>query len=238
MAFEDLRDQVSERATAVWSRIQESSIYIQLHEKYADLNPTSQRLVLAVGSVLLVLFTLMIPWSYISSSQQSVAEFESNKSVLRDLFRVSRASAELAAAPPQIDPNTLSSRATTQLGTMNLQAEQIEGVTVVDNAQGGAKLPGVPPAVQQKGIEVRLKKLNLRQIIEIGYQLMTLQPGLKMTGLTVTASSPDPHYFDAIYRVISFSLPTPVEPVKPANKKGSSKPSKSSKKPSDEGGEE
>lgn len=230
MALEDLKDQLNERAQAYWSRIQESSLYIRLHEKYADLNPTSQRLVLAVGSILLVLFTLMIPWSYISSSQQSVADFEANKAILRDLFRVSRASAELASAPPQLDPSTLSSQATAQLQTMNLQAEQIAGVTVVDNAQGGPKLPGVPNAVQQKGIEVRLKKLNLRQVIEIGYQLLTLQrTGLKMTGLTVTASSPDPHYFDAMYRIISFSLPTPVEPVKPAAGKRGARPSKKAK---------
>lgn len=217
MAFDDLKDRFSEQAQSYWSRIQESSIYIQLHEKYADLNPTSQKIVIVVSSVLLAFFTLMIPWSYISSSQQSVLDFEANKIILRDLHRVSRASAELEGAPPQVDPNSLATRAQSQLSTMALQTEQIEKVVPVDNALGGPGIPGVPKAVQQKGIEVTLRKLNLRQVIEIGYQLLTLQPGLKMTGLTVTASSPDPHYFDAVYRVISFSLPAPpaadVKPV-------------------------
>ena len=170
----------------------------------------------------------MIPWSYISSSQQSVLDFETNKMILRDLYRVSRASSALEGAPPQIDPTALASRAQSQLQTMSLQAEQIEKVAAVDNALGGPGIPGVPKAVQQKGIEVTLRKLNLRQIIEIGYQLLTLQPGLKMTGLTVTASSPDPHYFDAVYRVISFSLPAPPAEVKAVpGKRGS--PSKKSK---------
>jgi type II secretory pathway component PulM len=176
MAFEDLKDQLSERAQGYWSRIQESSIYIQLHEKYADLSPTSQKIVLGIGSLVLIFFTLMIPWSYISSSQQSIADFEANKTLLRDLFRVSRASAELEGAPPQVDPNALATRAQSQLGTMSLQAEQIEKVIAVDNALGGPGIPGVPKAVQQKGIEVTLRKLNVRQVIEIGYQLLTLQP--------------------------------------------------------------
>lgn len=220
MAFEDLKDRLSEQAQGYWSRIQESSIYIQLHEKYADLNPTSQKIVLVVSSLVLALITLMIPWSYISSSQQSVADFEMNKIILRDLYRVSRASAALEGAPPQVDPTQLVSRAQSQLGTMALQAEQIEKVIPVDNALGGPGIPGVPKQVQQKGIEVTLRKLNLRQVIEIGYQLLTLQPGLKMTGLTVTATASDPHYFDAIYKVISFSLPSPAADVKPAPKRG------------------
>ncbi len=221
MAFEDLKDRLSEQAQGYWSRIQESSIFIQLHEKYADLNPTSQKIVIVISSVLLAFFTLMIPWSYISSSQQSVLDFETNKIILRDLYRVSRASAELEGAPPQVDPSALAARAQAQLQTMSLQTEQIERVVAVDNALGGPGIPGVPKAVQQKGIEVTLRKLNLRQVIEIGYQLLTLQPGLKMTGLTVTASSPDPHYFDAIYRVISFSLPAPAADIKPVpNRRG------------------
>lgn len=221
MAFEDLKDRLSEQAQGYWSRIQESSIFIQLHEKYADLNPTSQKLVIVIGSLLIALFTLMLPWSYITSSQQSIADYEMNKLILRDLHRVSRASASLEGAPPQIDPNALASRAQTQLQGMALQQEQIEKVIAVDNALGGSGIPGVPKAVQQQGIEVTLRKLNVRQVIEIGYQLLTLQPGLKMTGLTVTASSPDPHYFDAVYRVISFSLPAPPADVKPVPKRGS-----------------
>ena len=227
MAFEDLKDRLTEQAQGYWSRIQESNLYIQLHEKYADLNPTSQKIVLALGSTILILVTLMIPWSYISSSQLSIADFEANKLILRDLYRVSRASGELEGAPPPVDPNGLASRAQSQLQTMNLQAEQIEKVIAVDNALGGPGIPGVPKAVQQKGIEVTIRKLNVRQVIEIGYQLLTLQPGLKMTGLTVTASIPDPHYFDAIYKIISFSLPAPAADVKaPPKRGGGSKRSK------------
>lgn len=240
MAFEDLRDRLSEQAQGYWSRIQESSIYIQLHEKYADLNPTSQKIVLVVGSFLLVSFTLMIPWSYISSSQQSIAEFEENKAILRDLHRVSRASAALEGAPPQIDPSALADRARAELQKMPLQEEQVEKVIPVDNALGGPGIPGVPKAVQQKGIEVTLRKLNVRQVIEIGHQLLTLQPGLKMTGLTVTASSPDPHYFDAIYRIISFSLPAPPADAKAAPKKrgGSARRNKPADNQDDESGDE
>jgi type II secretory pathway component PulM len=237
MAFEDLRDQFSERAQAVWGRVQESSVYIQLSEKYADLNPTSQKIVAVVAILLVSLFTLMIPWSYISSSNTSLALFEENKALLRELYRVSRASSELQGAPPQIDPGQLQGRAQGQLTSMGLQAEQVGGVTIIDNAQpGGPQLPGVPKAVQQKGIEVTLKKLNLRQIIEVGYQMMTIQPGLKMTGLTVTASAPDPHYFDAVYRIISFSLPGPPPEAKPAPGKGRAAPKRA--RPADDEAEE
>lgn len=238
MVFDDLRDQVLERGQAIWSRVQESSLYIQLSEKYADLNPTSQKIVLIASAAILTFITLMIPWTYISSSKTSLAEFEENKTILRDLYRVSRASSELEGAPPQIDPAQLQSRAQGQLTSMGLQSEQVAGVEIVDNAAPGTpQLPGVPKAVQQKGIEVSLKKLNLRQIIEIGYQLLTLQPGLKMTGMTVTASSPDPHYFDTVFRIISFSLPAPIEPAKAAPR-GKQAPKRSRPADTEESGEE
>lgn len=235
MAFEDLRDQLTERAQTTWSRIQESSVYIQLSEKYADLNPTSQKIVLVVASLALVLVTLMIPWSYISSSSTSIEEFEANKVLLRDLYRVSRASAALEGAPPQVDPDALASQAQAQLGSMALQAEQIEKVTPINHVFGGPGIPGVPKSVKQGGVEVTLRKLNVRQVIEIGYQLLTLQPGLKMTGLTVTASSPDPHYFDAVYRIISFSLPAPPADTKPAPNRRGNPPRRNAAPADDEG---
>jgi hypothetical protein len=91
-----------------------------------------------------------------------------------------------------------------QAGLLETQIGQMESLP-----EGDPENTLAPKNVQQQGLKVQVKKLNLRQVIDLGYQLQSLDSSVKMTGLEIAASSEDPHYFDTVFKLISYSLPQP-----------------------------
>jgi hypothetical protein len=86
---------------------------------------------------------------------------------------------------------------------MSLTPEQMTDVIELDSRSLGTAL--VDKSIKQSGVGVNLKKLNLRQVVDLGYTLQDLYPSVKMSGLEITASTQDPHYFDVLYKLIIFS---------------------------------
>jgi hypothetical protein len=229
MNFEDLKEQLSGLSVKLQEalqKLQENPTWIQFSEKYHDLSPRAQKAAIGGAAFLIFLILISLPYLYYSTSQDAVSEFETKKQLIRDLYRVSHASSILQNAPPTANSMDLMARAQGQLQTAQLQPEQIIGVTEYDNSANSGNT--IPKNVIQKGIQVALGKLNLRQIIDIGYQMQTIHPSAKMTGLEITANREDVHYFDVIYHIVSFSLPEPPAPAaNPANKNSRFKPSSS-----------
>jgi len=224
MNFDDLKDQLREAFQNFMAKVQESTAWIQLEEKFQNLSPNAQKGVLAGAGSFVALILLAIPWSYYSSSQEFLAEYDEKKQLIRELFRVSRASSILQNAPPAVSVPQLQSDIQNRLSAAQLQPDQIRGVTEFDNA-GPQASPSIPKNVIQKGVQVSLAKLNLRQLVDLGFQMQSVHPNAKMVSLEVSASHEDPHYFDVVYRIIGFSLP--AEPQKgppPGGARGGAKP--------------
>lgn len=211
MNFEDLKEQLREQFSTLWNRIQESSAWIQLSEKFNDLTPGAQKALLASASALLALMLLAFPWMFYSSSQTLVTEFEDNRRMIRELYRVSRATKTMPSPPAA--PGDLQNLVNGHLRSpeLGLQPEQIRSVSPLD----AQSVPGIPKALEKDGLTVSLGKLNLRQVVDVGHGLQTLHPSLKMTGLTVKASPEDHHYFDVEYQIVAVSLPPEPAPKAP-----------------------
>lgn len=214
MNFDDLKDQLRERFQVLAARVQESAAWGDLTEKFGNLSPNAQKGVLAGIGAFFALVLLAIPYSMYSSSATTVTEFEEKRDLIRELFRVKRESAILDSAPPEISPAELQSRANNQITTAQIQPEQIRSISEFDNAGS----PGIPKNVIQKGITVNLGKLTLRQVVDLGHQLQSIHPSTKMIGLEVNANRDNPHYFDVVYKIVSFSLPAEPPPKAPAGR--------------------
>lgn len=216
MAFEDLKDQLRDQITSLKVRIQESSAWNELMDRYLDLNPPAQKAVLALTGAVFALVLFSIPYYFFSSSQDSVAYFEEKKQMIRDLYRVSRAVNALPPAPPPMSTEELRSAVQGILSSErpSLLPDQIVSITEFDNSKGqGATLP---KSLAQKGVAVNLSRLNVDQIARIGGRLQGLRPTIKMTGLRVQATAQDPHYFDVTYRLVAFGVPSAAEPPAPS----------------------
>ena len=234
MAFEDLRDQLSDRAQALWGRLQENSTFVQLTEQYQALPPNGQKAVIAGIGAFFALILFMIPWSYYSSSQDKITEFEDNKAIIEDLFAVKRDAGVLRSAPPRMDQNQIMSQAQARVAESGIPPERIR-VEPFDNKNTGKASSVIPKNVDQMGASVTVSKLNLTQLVDLGDKLQTITNGIKMIALEARAAADDPRYFDVTYKIANFSIPEPV--AKPETGNTKKRPGRKSS-PSDSGDEQ
>lgn len=234
MNLDDLKDNLKSQLGQTWSRIEDSSTYNQLKDRFENLTPQRQKLTLMGIGVLLAFLILMIPFSYYSDSSQSVSDFEDKRNLIRELLKASREASEAPDLPPAPPAEMLRGTIEGQLKAANLLPEQMRGVQVA-SADTGL----VPRALLESGIMVSLAKLNLRQIVDIGYSLQSISPSVKMNDVNITANAEDSKYFDAEFHLVSLAVPQMAPPPeddedKPKDK--NNKPKMGAKKPFQRGG--
>ena len=206
MSVDDIKERFREQFQAVTARVQESTPWNQLVEKYQDLSPQAQKAAVAVVSLIFVLLILSIPYSFYSSSQDEVDQFEDKKQLMRDLFQVSRKANSLPMAPPTMSSQELQASVQNEIAQAHLQPDQVVSVQEFDNA-GPRASSTLPKGLTQKGVIASLHKLNLQQTVDIGGHLQGMRPTVKLVGIEVTANRDDAHYFDVAYRLVTFALP-------------------------------
>lgn len=208
MNLDDIKDQLRDQFNALWSRIQESTTYNSVKEKYDSL-PTVAQKGLAFGSgFVAVLIILSIPFSYINSANTSIEEFNEYRTLLRDLLRVGGAAKDAPPLPPGISAAELQGQVQALTTELGLLADQMVGVAPLKDNPSPTLASRV---IRQDGVSVTLKKLNLNQILDIGYRLQSLSNGTKLAGVDILANAEDNHYYDVTYKVVNFSLPTPTD---------------------------
>lgn len=217
MNLDDLKDQLRDQANALFSRVQETSWYNSAKDQYLSLPATAQKAIAFGSGILAVVIVLMIPISYIQSADVSIEEFNENRTLLRDLMKVGRSGKEPPPLPPAIGYSDLEAQARGALTEFNLTPEQVEPSSQLNDRPAGSIVPSL---ISQVGLALHLKKLNLNQVVDIGYRLQSLSSGIKLMGVDIVANAEDNHYFDTVYRLVSFALPiTPEEPEKPSERK-------------------
>jgi hypothetical protein len=226
MALEDIKDQLRERLSELWSRVQESPAYNNVREKYETLSPGAQR-GLKLGAIVLALIILVsVPLSYFSSSSSSDSEYESKRQLIRGLLRASRLANEASSLPPSLSAEDFKASLQSDIAEFNLLPEQVGPIEDLNpDALGGAL---APKSIMQHGVSLALKKLNLKQVVEIGYRLQGKNLSAKLIGLDVRAGTPDPHYFDVIYQMIIYSMPAMAESEPAAEPDAKSPPTEGS----------
>lgn len=215
MNFSDLKEKLIEAFQQLASRVQESSLYIQLMERYRNFNPLMQKLILA-SLVFLALFTVyLVPDAFVSSSVTYEENFQVNRRLVRDLFRTAR--------HPMIRADQFKGPDFDEM--KSLIEAQMMGAQIMDS-QKGAFLPVnkplpskvVPGAIEQTGLSFEVKKLNLTQIVQLSQKLSSLHPNTKLAGVDIQADKEDPHYFHVKFTMSSLSLPIKDEST-PTKKK-------------------
>lgn len=219
MNLDALKEQILDRLRTLWGQIRETSAFINLSAKYEELSPNVQKLI-NIGAVLLVLLIVFsIPLSYLSTSSDNVSLFEEYKQTLRDLLQVQRELAQAPDVPQSPPPDQIKSRIQQILTESGVAPEQIREVRDVDTSGDPATL-AIPASVRQAGVSTTLIKLNLKQVVDIGYQIQNIGPNLYVTSIDMTANKEDVHYYDIIYRIVGFSVdeattaPEPEQPTK------------------------
>ncbi|MBX7231009.1 MAG: hypothetical protein K1X29_02885 [Bdellovibrionales bacterium] len=202
--LEDIKDQLRDQLKTLIEKIKESSLFNNLTEKYHTLPPLTQKACIYGSGLFVILFIFSIPYAYIESAHQHIAEFEENRTLLRELLRVGRAAKDPPPLPQGLSSRELQSRMESFTSEFRLLPEQVIGIKPL----GERPAPSLaPPVILQEGVAVTYAKLNLYQILDIGYRLHNLSAGSKLTSVDIKANPEDNHYFDTTFKVVSFSLP-------------------------------
>jgi len=224
VALEGLKDQIKDQLTELAAKIQEHSLYQTARERFESQTIQVQRAIVIGGSLLAAAFLLSFPLGYISSSNDQMAIFEENRTLIQGLLRASRSSKESSPLPPPMSSDQLRSAVDRVLRDQRLVPEQIGEMQAIpgDPTQGLA-----PAMVIQTGLAAQIKRLNLSQVVAIATSMQNLGAGTKLIGLDVVQSTGQTHYYDMNVRVVNFGLPTGKEdsgdhsePTKATNKRG------------------
>ncbi len=206
MNLDDLKDNLASEGRALWEKIQDSALFNQLRDRYENLTPPMQKLSLLGVLGLIITFLLSVPYSNFSDSTNSVNDFEGKRSTIRELLKVSRESSDTPNIQPAPNAQVLRSRIDEEIKNARLLPEQIKGANA-----SAAKSQLIPDNLLEGALEIRLAKLNIRQIVDLGYKFQNVSPSVKMKDLVISANLEDNRYFDVIYQLVALAVPAPQE---------------------------
>jgi hypothetical protein len=205
MGLEDIKDQLREQALELRSRIEESAAYNSLRERYENLSPGGQK-GLILGAVLFTAFMMMyIPYSYFSASSDYVVEYDDKRQLIRKLLQASRTASSTGAVGNPPAATALAETIRSRLSSFALLPDQTTSVSAIAGAELGGGF--APPGIEQEGVRVDLSSLNIKQVVDIGYDLQNLMQGVRLVGLSMNPNAKDSRYFDVSYKIARFSLP-------------------------------
>ncbi|MDX9730824.1 MAG: hypothetical protein RBT63_03545 [Bdellovibrionales bacterium] len=205
--FDDIRDKVIEALQTAKAQVEESDAYNQLKERFDSLSPLVQKTLLGTVAFLLLYLVAQFPLSYYRTSSDNLALYEENRDIILDLYRIKRKANSVPQTPPPLEALDLENRARSAVTGARIQPEQLKSIMPFDNTTRAAS-GFIPKSVTQAGVEVRLANLNLTQIVDIGNALSNLGNSAKMVGLEVKPGTETGNYFDAVFQIVSFNIPS------------------------------
>lgn len=227
MNLDDLKDKFSTEGRAAWERIQESATFNQLRDRYENMSPAVQKLSLAGAVGVVTLVILSFPYSNFSQSNDFVTDFEGKRMTIRELLKVARESSEMPNIPQAPSLEMIKSSIENEIKIAHLLPEQVKGTQTV---QSNSQL--IPANLTQGSLDINLAKLNLRQIMDLGYKFQSINPSVKMKDMVITANREDNRYFDVLYKLVALAVP--AAPEAPAEEPVKGKGSRTKKQQSEE----
>ena len=210
MNLDDLKDRFITEGRQVWERIQESGAYNQMRDRYENMTPSMQKLSVVGVAAAVSLLILSIPYANLSQSGDSVTEFEGKRMTIRELLKVSRESSDVPNIPQAPSLDMIRANIEGQIKSANLLPEQVKGTNVSQ-----ASSPLIPQSLTEGALDFVLAKLNLRQVMDLGYKFQSISPSVKLKDITLTANASDTRYFDVVYKVVALAVPAAPPPPAP-----------------------
>lgn len=211
MGIEEVKEQLKEKWDELVIKVSESEAFIQLSERYSNLSPVVQKVIVFSVIFFAGYVVYSIPAGFISAAGEKEANFVQSRTLIRGLVR--------SARNPTISPDQFNGQ---EFEEMRSRIDEVaKNNQVLDTQKGVAAnaikpLPSdvVPSQIKQNGITYEFKKLTLRQAVAMSQQMSSLHANTKLAGVMIEADREDPHYFTVKYTLSSLALP-----LKGANKK-------------------
>jgi hypothetical protein len=202
-ALQNLAENLSNQFKDLATKIQDSPAFQQIKEKYDDLPSTQQKLVLALTLGIVIFFVFSIPYDNWSRSDESLTQFETERNLINQLHLVMKESSEGTVYTPAPPVGQVKTDLEMRLQQFQLVAEQIGNIQVDMSSTANV----IPLGSQEGSIKLPLKKLNLRQLVDIVTELQRMHMGVKLVNFKVDSNLTDPRYLDALLDFIVIKVP-------------------------------
>lgn len=219
MSFVDnLKEQGKSFFSRTSERIKESESYVQLQDRYQGLSPSGQKMARYGAVALLILFVVFIPYTKLSTSSENITSYETKRNLIRDLFKTYRESSATQTVPLPPTTDSLRFSIETVLQRAELMPEQKLGI---ENIAAEGRL--IPQNLVANVFAVKLTKLNLKQIVDIGTSIAAISDSIKLKDIDIKSNINDTRYYDVNYKVYTLKVPEPTpepppEPVQNNNR--------------------
>jgi type II secretory pathway component PulM len=196
-ALRNLFDNLKERLRSAWTEQMDSELVIRLRERFDELPTLAQKGIIAASIFLASLLLLWWPLSNITDSRDFNAKFEDHRQLLKELQQVQRDIASGPNPPMTAPPATFKSVFDQKLVANGIKPEQIkESLDVPTQIVSGT---------EERGFQYRIKKLTIRQIVDVTYEIEHTDPGLRILNLEIKNTDPDPHYYELTFKLVSYA---------------------------------
>lgn len=224
MGLEEVRENIKDQFLTTWEQVRDSSAFMSIKEKYEILPQQTQKIIKILGLAMVALLLFMMPYGYISSSNDHMQNFEQTRMLINDLLDAQSTQADNIEAPPTLE--SLRASVQDELKRASLEPEQIVAVTEDTTS---TQLSFKNKDIRQRGLKVELSQLNLRQIVSIGKSLQNIHNNAKLIDLQINSTSgKEQGYFNVSYFLKTFEVPgvgetdDPAKTRRPRGPRGSS----------------
>ena len=201
--FEDQIEQLKEIFESIKERIQESSLYLTLYERYSLLSPRVQKITLIGLGVFIAFILTSPPLAQYHTSRENIADFENRKNITQKIIQQAKTSGGRTKTPKEITKQDLERtlKNFAKSPVINLTEDQ---ATVMFNRNQSSK---VVPQAQQEYFKIVGKDFNAEQTLNLAYSLKRLNSSLLITQLTFKESTMRPGYFDNEINITNVYVP-------------------------------
>lgn len=208
MNLEELREKLKDQLEESWQQIQDNPTFNNLSERYHNLTPVAQKSITIGFAVAVVLLILSFPLSYFSSTGDILDEFNEDRTLIRQLLNAGRLAQSAGVVPRGPEKPALVDMITGAVRSAGLVEEQITpvGDFNIQDAKGM-----LVPKFRMETAQILLKQLNVHQIADLSHKMQSIHSHVKVAGVEISPSAKNDHYFDVIFKMISYIPPEATE---------------------------
>lgn len=202
-SFQDLTAQLKQQFSELLNKVQDSPIYQNLKEKYDDLPTQQQKVVLILIGGFLIFFIYSIPYDNYVQSDSSVIVFEDQRQLIKNLIDVAKETSSGTQFFPSPPIGQIKTDMEIRLQQFQLLPEQLGPLQADVSSSAGL----IPINRQEGSIKVSLKKLNLRQLVDISAELQKVNLNARLSSFKIDSHLADPRYLDALLDFVIIKVP-------------------------------
>lgn len=206
--FEDQLEQGKEYFENLSARVQESSLYNSIYERFTSFSPTFQKFILVALFGLFIFIILAKPIANYKTSVENLQEFEVRKKLTQQIIDFNKEKSNLAPAPKQISLSELSQKVST-----NSQSYSIKLLPEQTNVRSSSGQKIIPQANQSDYV-VNITKANIEQVTSLAYSINRDNKSLLISSIDFKANAEDPRYFDSQINVTNLYV-NPISQILP-----------------------